>query len=182
MKTTVKKAFLDTQKEQEWLNEQGDSGLMLIGYRNGEYDFEDVSPAKYLYTIDLPNYSGGKKQKYLAFLEQSGISVAAEYGGRVYLRKNAAEGPLELYTDKSDTDKQMRKRYTHLFIIGVSQIGLGILLLVQMTNYIVLKSAPFWICSVFGTLLILSGAVFLGMGIRRQKKHAIKKEDRDVWE
>ena len=182
MKTTVKKTFLDIQNEQEWLNLQGDSGLMLIGYRNGEYDFEDVSPAKYLYTIDLPNYSGGKKKKYLTFLEQSGISVAAEYGGRVYLRKNAAEGQLKLYTDKDDADKQMHKRYAYLISIGISQIGLGILLLVQMTNYIVLKSAPFWICSVFGTLLILSGAVFLGMGIRRQKKHAIKKEDRDVWE
>lgn len=182
MKTTVKKAFLDIQEEQEWLNEQGDSGLMLIGYRNGEYEFEDASPAKYRYAIDLPNYSGGKKKKYLTFLEQSGISVAAEYGGRVYLRKNAAEGPLKLYTDKDDADKQMHKRYAHLISIGVSQVVLGIFLLIQMIDYIVPKSAPFWICSVFGTLLILSGIVFLGMGIRRQKKLAIKKEDRDVWE
>ena len=182
MKTTIKKAFIDIRKEAEWLNQQGESGLMLIGYRNGEYEFEDVSPAKYRYVIDLPNYSGEKKKKYLAFLEQSGISVAAEYGGRVYLRKNAIDGPLELYTDKSDADKQIRKRYTHLFIIGVSQIGLGILLLVQMANYIVPKNAPFWICSVFGTLFVLSGIVFLIMGIRKQKKHAIKKEDMDVWE
>ena len=32
MKTTVKKTFLDICKEEEWLNEQGESGLMLIGY------------------------------------------------------------------------------------------------------------------------------------------------------
>jgi len=182
MKTTIKKAFIDIQKEAEWLNLQGDSGLMLIGYRNGEYEFEDVSPTKYRYVIDLPNYSGEKKKKYLSFLEQSGISVAAEYGGRVYLRKNAAEGPLELYTDNSEVNKQISKRYAYLIIIGVSQAVLGIILLVQMLTYIVPKNAPFWICSVFGTLFVLSGTVFLTVGIRKQIKHSIKKEDMDVWE
>jgi hypothetical protein len=29
MKTTVKKTFLDIHKEEEWLNEQGENGLML---------------------------------------------------------------------------------------------------------------------------------------------------------
>jgi hypothetical protein len=182
MKTTVKKVFIDIHKEVEWLNQQGDSGLMLIGYRNGEYDFEDVSPAKYMYTIELPNYSGEKKKKYFAFLEQSGISVAAEYAGRVYLRKNAAEGPLELYTDTGDANRQIRKRYAYLICIGISQIGLGIILLIQMMGYLVPKSAPFWICSVFGTILVLSGTVFLTVGIRKQLKHSIRKDDLDVWE
>ena len=100
MKTTVKKTFLDICKEEEWLNEQGESGLMLIGYSNGNYEFEDVSPAKYQYKIDIPNYHGDKKKEYLNFLEQSGITIVAEYAGRVYMRKNKAYGPLELYTDK----------------------------------------------------------------------------------
>lgn len=182
MKTMIKKSFMDIQKEEEWLNQQGESGLMLLGYRSEEYEFEDVSPAKYQYKIDLPNYSGGKKKDYLAFLEQSGISVAAEYGGRVYLRKNAADGPLELYTDKKDVNKQMSKRYTYLIGIGVSQIVLGIYLLIQMMNYIVPKNAPFWITCVFGTLFIISGIVFLVMGIRKQKTHSFKKEEMDVWE
>ncbi len=49
MKTRVKKTFLDINKEEEWLNQQGENGLMLIGYNHGEYEFEDVSPAKYQY-------------------------------------------------------------------------------------------------------------------------------------
>ena len=64
MKTTVKKAFLDIHKEEEWLNEQGQNGLMLIGYHSGEYEFEDVSPARYQYKIDLPAYTGSKKKEY----------------------------------------------------------------------------------------------------------------------
>ena len=47
MRTSVKKAFLDIQNEENWLNEQGEKGLMLVGYHNGIYEFEDVSPAKY---------------------------------------------------------------------------------------------------------------------------------------
>ena len=52
MKTIVKKTFLDIQKEEEWLNEQGKNGLMLLNYNNGEYEFENVTPAKYQYKID----------------------------------------------------------------------------------------------------------------------------------
>ena len=53
MKTVVKKVFLDIQKEEEWLNEQGENGKMLMAYSNGEYEFEDVSPAKFQYKIDI---------------------------------------------------------------------------------------------------------------------------------
>ncbi len=182
MKTSVKKSFMDIHEEEDWLNRQGESGLLLIGYRGGEYEFEDVSPAKYQYAIDLPNYSGEKKKHYLAFLEKSGISVAAEFGGRVYLRKNKAEGPLELYTDSKQINKLINKRYSHMIVIGVSQISVGILLLVQMINYVAAKSAPFWICSVFGSLLVISGIVFLVIGVLKQKEYSLKKEDMDVWE
>lgn len=182
MTTTIKKTFMDIQKEVDWLNLQGENGLMLVGYRGGEYEFEDVSPARYRYAIDLPNYSGGRKKRYLSFLENSGITVAAKFGGRLYLRRNAEEGPLELYTDNKQLNKQISKRYTYLIVIGTSQISAGILLLIQMMNYFAAKSAPFWICSVSGTLFVISGLVFLVTGIRKQKEHAINKEDLDVWE
>ena len=68
MKTTVKKTFLDISKEEEWLNQQGESSLMLIGYSNGIYEFEDVSPAKYQYKIDIPNYSREKKKEYFRYI------------------------------------------------------------------------------------------------------------------
>lgn len=47
------------------MNEQGKNGLMLIGYSAGEYEFEDVSPARYQYKIDIPNYLGARKNEYL---------------------------------------------------------------------------------------------------------------------
>lgn len=95
MKTKIKKVFMDIAEEEKWLNQQGENGLMLLEYNNGEYVFENVAPAKYQYKIDLPKALGEKKKEYLSFLEECGISVVAEYGGRVYLRKNNADGPLE---------------------------------------------------------------------------------------
>lgn len=182
MKTTVKKVFMDIQKEEEWLNEQGENGKMLIAYNNGEYEFEDVSPSRYQYKIDLPNYSGNKKKDYIAFLEQTGISFVAEYGGRVYLRKNAADGPLELYTEKNEVKKQMSKRYSYFFTIGISQLVFGIFMLISTLNSVHQRGVPFWFTIAVEAGLIISGIIFFFMGIGKHMKYATPKEEKDIWE
>lgn len=182
MKTTVKKSFLDIHKEEEWLNVQGQNGLMLIDYHGGEYEFEDVSPATYQYKIDLPAYTGAKKKEYLDFLEQTGITVVAEYGGRVYLRKNAADGPLDIYTEKKEAAKQMSKRHSHFFAIGIPQLMVGLIMLVQTLYYVKPQGVPFYITMVIDIGLMISGIIFLIMGIRKSRKHAIPKEDKEIWE
>lgn len=182
MKTTVKKAFMDIHKEEEWLNEQGQNSLMLIGYYGGEYEFEDVSPAKYQYKIDLPAYTGAKKKEYLDFLEQTGITVVAEYGGRVYLRKNAADGPLDVYTEKAEVAKQMSKRYSHFFAIGIPQLMVGLIMLVQTLYYVKPQGVPYYIVVMIDAGLMISGIIFLIMGIWKRRKHVISKEDKDIWE
>lgn len=182
MKKTVKKPFLDIHKEEAWLNEQGQNGLMLTHYHGGEYEFEDVSPAKYQYKIDQPAYTGGKKKDYLAFLEQTGITVVAEYGGRVYLRKNAADGPLDMYTEKKEAAKQMSKRLSFYFVTAISQFMLGIIMLVQALYYVKPEGVPFYITMVICAGLMISGIIFLVTGIRKSRKYAMPKEDKDIWE
>ncbi len=182
MKSRVKKAFLDLNKEEEWLNEQGENGLMLIGYDNGEYEFEDVSPAKYRYKIDIPHYTGVKKRDYFEFLEESGISVAAEYGGRVYLRKNASLGPLELYTEHFEISKQTRKRYAHYFSTGISQFTIGAAMLAQIFGFARGNPTAIWISAIFGTILTVSGIVFFILGALGYKRHSPKKEKPRLWE
>ena len=182
MKTTVKKTFLDIHKEEEWLNEQGENGLMLIAYHAGEYEFENVSPAKYQYKIDLPAYTGRKKNEYLAFLEQTGISVVVEYGGRVYLRKKAADGPLDMYTEQKEAEKQMSKRLSFYFVTAISQFMLGVIMLVQILYFEKLEGIPFYIGIVFNAGLMISGIIFFILGIRKHRKYALSKEDKDIWE
>ena len=182
MKTTVKKIFIDISQEEQWLNEQGEEGKMLIKYSNGEYEFEDVSPVKFQYKIDIPKYMGKNKKEYFEFLEETGISVIAEYAGRVYLRKNKADGELELYTETEELNNQMKKRYSFFISVGVSQLMFGVFFLLQMKNYIEEKSAPFWILAVFGTGFVISGVIFFILGVLKQRKNLISKEDRDIWE
>ncbi len=182
MKTSVKKTFIDINKEEAWLNEQGQNGLMLIGYHGGIYEFEDVSPVKYQYKIDLPAYTGYKKKEYLTFLEQTGITVVAEYGGRVYLRKNAKDGPLDIYTERQETAKQVNKRLSFYFVTAVSQFMLGLMMLVQILYYEKLEGAPFYIAVVFNTGFMISGTIFFILGIRKYRQYAQPKAERDIWE
>ncbi|MDO4799145.1 MAG: DUF2812 domain-containing protein [Bacillota bacterium] len=182
MKTNVKKTFMDINQEEQWLNEQGEKGQMLIGYHGGNYEFEDVSPTKYQYKIDLPNYTGQKKKEYLNFLEQTGISVVAEYAGRVYLRKNAADGPLDLYTEKQEVKKQMSKKYSHFFTIAISQFLFGGFMLVQTLLHTQSRGVGFWFAVVVDVGLMISGVVFFFLGLRKHRKYSQTREETDIWE
>jgi len=155
---------------------------MLTHYHGGDYEFEDVSPVKYQYKIDLPAYTGSKKKEYLAFLEQTGITVVAEYGGRVYLRKNAADGPLNMYTERKDTMMQMSKRYSFYCTTAISRFMLGIIMLVQVLYNVKPEGIPFYIAVVTDAGLMISGIIFFIMGIRKNRKYVISKEDKNVWE
>ncbi len=181
MRTKVKKAFLDINKEEEWLNLQGEQGMMLVGYHHGEYEFENAVPAKFQYKIDLPQYTGEKKRDYLDFLSQDKITVAAQYGGRVYLMKNQADGPLELYTDFKDQKNQAAKRYSFMFGVAISQLFFGILLLTRIPSVAVNRPA-FWILIVFGIGFLISSTVFFILGLLKRKKYAVKRKDEGIWE
>lgn len=171
MKTVVKRAFLDIRKEEAWLNEQGEKGLMLLSYHDGIYEFEQVAPVRYQYRIDLPEYTGSKKKAYLAFLEQTGITVISEYAGRVYLRKNAADGPLELYTEPREIVKQMNKRYMHFFIIGINQILFGLIMAIYTLSVVRQRGAAFWVVLIVDVGVLVSGLIFLAMGIRKHRAY-----------
>lgn len=186
MKTRVKKAFLDINEEEKWLNEQGAQGMMLLSYSNGTYEFEDMSPAAFQYKVDIPQYSEKERRRdYLDFLEQTGVSVVAEYADRVYLRKKASGEPFALYTDRQDVERQAKKRSSHLYAIGFPQIMLGVMFLMQA---FLRHEGPvsFWVPAVFGSLFVVSGIVFLVLGLRAGRKatkgQVPSREERDIWE
>ena len=98
------------------------------------------------------------------------------------MRKNRAYGSLELYTDKNEINKQVRKKFSMFISIGVSQFAFGIMLLISMLKYIKEKNAPFWITAIFGTIFVICGTLFFIMGILKQRKNTIKKEKVDIFE
>ena len=98
------------------------------------------------------------------------------------MRKNKADGELELYTETKEVNNQMKKRYSFFISVGVSQLVFGVFLFVQMFNYIDEKSAPFWILLVFGLGFMISGIIFFITGICKQRKNLNSDVDRDIWE
>lgn len=115
-------------------------------------------------------------------MEQRGISLVAEFGGRVYLRKNESDGPLELYTENKDIDNQARKRYIHFISIGLGQFTLGIVFLVRMLTYAEEKNAPFWVTLIFGIAFVIAGITLFVKGVFGQKKHSIKNDEKNIWQ
>ena len=53
MKHTVRKIFLNYEKEEEWLNEMSAKGMALIYYSWCRYVFEETQNNEYIYRIEL---------------------------------------------------------------------------------------------------------------------------------
>ena len=101
MKHIVHKAYWDYEKEEQWLNEMSHKGLALEDYSWCRYVFRDAPAGKYIYRIELLDKTGShyESQKYLKFLEETGIECVATYMRWAFLRKEASLGPFDLYSD-----------------------------------------------------------------------------------
>lgn len=101
MKHVVWKAYWDFEKEERWLNEMSARGMAMTDYSWCRYVFTDAPNGQYIYRIELlENYvTHPESIAYLRFLEDSGVEHVSSYMRWVYLRKPAAEGAFDLYTD-----------------------------------------------------------------------------------
>ena len=91
--------YVDSQKEQDWINEMSKKGWALKSFFLGFYKFEKCEPGEYIYQIDLlPD--GANKKEYYEFMEETGVEIVDRWFYWVYLSKKASEGPFELYSDK----------------------------------------------------------------------------------
>lgn len=101
MKHIVYKACWDFEKEERWLNDMAANGLALSDYTWGRYAFAETPRGQYLYRIELLEHAAShpESQAYLRFLEENGIECVTSYMRWVYLRRDASEGPFDIYTD-----------------------------------------------------------------------------------
>ena len=101
MKTIIRKAYWNYEKEEEWLNEMSAKGLALTDYSWCRYVFTDSLPGEYIYRIQLlenpPSHPAS--QKYLRFIEENGVEHIASYMRWVYFRKKASDGAFDIYSD-----------------------------------------------------------------------------------
>lgn len=91
--------YYDKDAEQDWLREMSNQGWAFNKFFLGVYTFEACSSGEYIYQIDILDNWIGDKQNFSEFMEDSGVEVVSQWYLWVYLRKKAADGPFEMYSD-----------------------------------------------------------------------------------
>ena len=119
--------YFDKDKETAWLNEMSGCGWAMNGFFAGFYRFE-----KCTYQIDFGDELYSVSDEYRGLMEDIGAEIVALWGYWIILRKPAAEGPFELYTDPESMIehytkiRRMFKAVTILELVGLFiEIGCG---------------------------------------------------------
>ena len=124
--------YFDKDKETAWLNEMSGCGWAMNGFFAGFYRFEKCEPGEYTYQIDFGDELYSVSDEYRGLMEDIGAEIVALWGYWIILRKPAAEGPFELYTDPESMIehytkiRRMFKAVTILELVGLFiEIGCG---------------------------------------------------------
>lgn len=110
--------YYDKDEEEVWLNEMSQKGWAFKKFFLGYYTFEPCEPGEYNYQIDLLDNWSGEKEDYATFMDESGVEVISQWYRWVYIRKKAADGPFEMYTDAESKIAQYR-RIKNFFLVGL---------------------------------------------------------------
>lgn len=124
--------YFDKDKETAWLNEMSGCGWAMKGFFAGFYRFEKCEPGEYIYQIDFGDKMYHVSDEYRELMEDIGAEIIALWGYWIILRKRAADGPFELYTDPESMIghymkiRRMFKGVTIVEIVGLFiEIGCG---------------------------------------------------------
>ncbi len=86
----------DFEREERWLNEMSRRGWNFVSTNGLIYRFEAGQAGEYLYKIELPDESrAGGNGEYERFLTECGLEVVWHFKDWIYLRRRAADGPIE---------------------------------------------------------------------------------------
>lgn len=116
------RVYFDKDKETKWLNEMAAQGFAATGFSCGFYRFSPCGPQEYIYQIDMTPGWFRADQSYREFMDEMGIEIVALWGRWVILRKKAADGPFELYTDAESRIEHYRNILTMFKLITVVEI------------------------------------------------------------
>lgn len=122
MKKVKYRIFGDFEKEEKWVNDMAAEGWHLEKFSFGRFVFTKGEPGAYIFRNEFIRMNSSEKEDYFDFLKDSGITIINELGGWVYMKKAAAEGPFEIYTDtksKIAYYKRMLSIFALFFFVNV---------------------------------------------------------------
>ena len=111
--------FYDKDKEVEWLNKMAQDGYAMTDFFAGLYTFEPCEKGEWQYQIDIGNGFFNVKKEYAEFMDEMGIEIVKCWGPWVVLRRKAAEGEFELFSDVDSRIAQYKKIliFQHVFAL-----------------------------------------------------------------
>lgn len=116
------KFYLDKDVETKWLNEMSAKGWAMRKFFAGVYIFDKCEPGKFAYQIDCSEKLFRISDEYREFMEETGIEIVQSWGWWVILRKPAADGKFELYTDVASAIEHYSKIRKMFKIAAVIEI------------------------------------------------------------
>lgn len=160
------KLLFDKDHEENWLNQMCQQGWAMVRFFAGVYTFIPCQPGEFIYQIDLlpgKGFTPEDPDGYMEFMDETGVEVLQRWARWVYLRKRAADGPFEIYTDV-DSRIQMYSRIRAMFLWG---LGLELCYSASLWSYL-WRGEIFFYCLALLYLLIF--AAFLRAAIRCSRK------------
>src|SRR5699024_5074763 len=127
--------YLDKDKETEWLNKMVSEGWALQSFFAGFYKFTPGEKGEYIYQIDLGDTLYSVSDEYRELMGELGVEIIVLWGYWIILRKRAADGPFELYTDvesKIEHYRKIRRMFKAVTILEL--IGLFMEIFAGMTG------------------------------------------------
>ena len=122
MKKVKYRFYLDYDKEEKWINKMAGEGWHLTKCILGRFVFTKGEPGAFIYRNEfISGMSRKEREEYFEILKESGVTIINEFGGWIYMKRAAAEGPFEIYTDaksKIGYYKRMLNIFLLLFIIN----------------------------------------------------------------
>ena len=130
MRRIMKKLFFvwDFDKEEKWLNEMAAKVLCLVSTGFCKYEFEDCIPGEYRICLQLLEKSprNPEMQKYIEFLEDTGVEHVGSFTRWVYFRKKASEGDFTLFSDNTSRVKYLSSILSFIALIVGLNLYIGL--------------------------------------------------------
>ncbi len=130
MRRTIRKLFWvwNFDKEEQWLNEMAAKGLCLVSVGFCKFEFEDCVPGEYKICLQLldkmPRHV--ESQKYIEFLESTGVEHIGSFTRWAYFRKKASEGDFQLFSDNGSKVKYLSGIISMVVLLTVANLLNGI--------------------------------------------------------
>ena len=112
----------DFEKEERWLNQMAAQGWALESVSWCTYRFVECQPGEYIFRLEMR----GHDSAYLDFLSEIGVEYVGRLVQWIYLKKPAADGPFDLFSDIDSRIAHLRRIDRSLLLIGLANLLIGL--------------------------------------------------------